>query len=240
MRPILFFLAAIILTGSSCRWTGYKRIKGNGNISSQERSVSRAEKIILKGSYDVEITQGPVTSVKVEADENILPFILISENDGSLVIKSKEHVNLSPTNPIRIYITTSKLEQIQLSGSGNIIGKNKFTGGDKLILKISGSGDIQLEVNAPEVRAEISGSGSMTLQGETQNENITIAGVGDYNADGLKAENAKVSIAGSGDVKVFAENKLDINIAGSGSVFYKGAATVKQHVVGSGDVKKME
>jgi hypothetical protein len=194
----------------------------------------------LKGSYDVEITQGPVTSVKVEADENILPFILISENDGSLVIKSKEHVNFSPTKSIRIYITTSKLEQIQLSGSGNIIGKNKFTGGDKLILKISGSGDIQLEVNAPEVKAEISGSGSMTLQGETQNENITIAGVGDYNANGLKAENAKVSIAGSGDVKVFAENKLDISIAGSGSVFYKGAATVKQHVVGSGEIKKME
>lgn len=240
MKRIFLFLAVITLSLSSCRWFGYKRIKGNGVMVTQDRNITRAERIKLAGSYDVEITQGPVTSVKIEGDENILPYILINEEDGYLTIKSKNHVSFSTEHDIKVYITTAKLEQLQLAGSGNITGKTRFTGGNKLGLKIAGSGDIKLEVNTPQIEAEIAGSGSITLKGETRDESIRISGVGDYNADELKAENAVVKIAGSGDVKVFADMKLDISIAGVGSVFYKGNANVKQHIAGSGEVKKID
>ena len=49
-----------------------------------------------------------------------------------------------------------------------------------------------------------------------------------------------ISNVGSGDVKLFVSTNLDVNIAGVGSVFYKGNPTVKQKVAGSGDVKKIE
>jgi hypothetical protein len=240
MKRIFILFALILMVFSSCRWMGYKRIKGNGNITTQDRSINHAERIKLAGSYDVEITQGSVTSVKVEADDNILPYIVTTEEGGVLVIKSKDHINLVTDHTVKVYITTDKLEQLQLAGSGNIIGKNKFTGGDKLTLKIAGSGDMRLEINTPHIDANISGSGSMTLKGETQDQQIQISGVGDYNADELKSENAVVKIAGSGNVKVFADAVLDVNIAGVGSVYYKGNAAVKQHVAGSGEVKKIE
>ncbi len=240
MKSILMILSIMLISATSCRWIGYKQIKGNGNIVSQDRSVNFAEKIKLAGSFDVEITQGPVTSVKVEADENILPFIFTKEEGGFLVIKTKERVNISTDHTIKVYITTNKIEQLQLAGSGNIIGKNKFTGSNKLTLKIAGSGDMTMDINTPEIIAEIAGSGNITLTGETKDETIKIAGVGDLNAEGLKAENVKVKIAGSGNVKVFADLMLDINIAGVGSVFYKGGATVKQKIAGSGEVKKIE
>lgn len=240
MKHILLFLTVIMLTATSCRWFGYKRVVGNGNLETQDRPVERAERIKLAGSYDVEITQGPTTSVKVEADENILPFILTRSEDGFLIIKSKDHVSLSTDNTIKIFITTPKLEQVNLAGSGNIIGKSKFTGGDKLTLKIAGAGDMKMEVNTPSIEAEIAGSGSMTLTGETRDQRIRISGVGDYIGEALKSENAVVKIAGSGNVKLFAAATLDVNIAGVGSVFYKGSPAVKQHVAGSGEVKKLE
>jgi hypothetical protein len=240
MKHMLLFLTVIMLTATSCRWFGYKRVVGNGNLETQDRPIQRAERIKLAGSYDVEITQGPTTSVKVEADENILPFILTRSEDGFLIIKSKDHVSLSTDNTIKIFITTPKLEQVNLAGSGNIIGKSKFTGGDKLTLKIAGAGDMKMEVNTPSIEAEIAGSGSMTLTGETRDQRIRISGVGDYIGEALKSENAVVKIAGSGNVKLFAAATLDVNIAGVGSVYYKGSPTVKQHVAGSGEVKKLE
>jgi hypothetical protein len=240
MKHILLFLTVIMLTATSCRWFGYKRVVGNGNLETQDRPIQRAERIKLAGSYDVEITQGPTTSVKVEADENILPFILTRSEDGFLIIKSKDHVSLSTDNTIKIFITTPKLEQVNLAGSGNIIGKSKFTGGDKLTLKIAGAGDMKMEVNTPSIEAEIAGSGSMTLTGETRDQRIRISGVGDYIGEALKSENAVVKIAGSGNVKLFAAATLDVNIAGVGSVYYKGSPVVKQHVAGSGEVKKLE
>lgn len=240
MKPFLLLLCLPLLFLTSCRWMGYKTIHGNGNLETETRNIQQAYRIKLAGSYDVEITQGPVTSVKVEADENLLPFILTNENDGFLIIKSKSNVNLSSRHGIRVYITTNKLEEIQLAGSGNIIGKSRFTGGDKLKLKIAGSGDMQLEVNTPSLESEIAGSGTLTLTGETRDQRIQISGVGNYKAGDLKSENATVRIAGSGDVKVFAANTLDIRIAGVGSVYYKGDPVIKQHVSGSGEVKRME
>jgi hypothetical protein len=194
----------------------------------------------MAGSFDVEITQGTTVSVQIEGDENILPYIIVEDRDGYLVIKTKDHINYSATNDIKVFITTPNLEEVILAGSGNITGRSKFSGSDKLIMKIAGSGDMKMEVNTPTVQSEIAGSGSITLTGETKDESIKIAGVGDYNADGLKAENAKISIAGSGDVKVFASAVLDVNIAGAGTVFYKGSPNVKQHVAGSGEVKKID
>ena len=240
MKPIVFYAAILALTCSSCRWMGYKRMSGNGVITSADRNIHFAEKIKLASSFDVEITQGPTTSVRVEADENLQPFIIVTDEAGYLLIKTKDHISISSEHDIKIYITTNKLEQIQLAGSGNVIGKNKFSGSNKLTLKIAGSGDIRMEVNTPEIVSDIAGSGTITLKGETKDETIHISGVGNYNANELKAENAKVKIAGSGDVKVFAEATLDISIAGVGSVYYKGAAAVKQHIAGSGEVKKIE
>ena len=240
MKRILFLLALVAITCSSCNFLGFRRIKGNGVLSTVTRDINNAKNIKLAGSYDVEITQGPVTSVKVEADENIIPYIITREEGGYLVIRSRDNVSFSTEHNIKIYITTGKLEKLHLAGSGNIIGKNKFTGGNKLELKIAGSGDIKMDVNTPDIEADIAGSGSITLSGETKDERIKISGVGDYNADQLKAESANIKIAGSGNVKVFADMNLDVSIAGLGSVFYKGAPSIKQNIAGSGEVKKIE
>lgn len=240
MKRIFILCCLVIVAFSSCRWSGYKRVKGSGNIITEDRHISAATKIKLSGSYDVEITQGGSTSVKVEADDNFMPYIITDEEDGVLVIKSRDNINFFSDHNIKIYIVTDRLEGVQLAGSGNITGKNKFTGGNKMMLKIAGSGDMKLELNTPSVDAEIAGSGTMTLSGETRDQLIRISGVGDYNAEGLKTENTTVRVAGSGDVKVFADGNLDINITGVGSVYYKGAATVRQHVAGSGEVKRID
>jgi hypothetical protein len=239
MKQLASILAIVVLF-SSCRMFGYKHIEGNGNIITQARNVGKATKVKLAGSFDVELTPGSVTKVEVVGDDNILPFIYTEEKDGFLVVKSKDYLTYNSTEGIKIKITTPQLENLQLAGSGNIIGQGKFTGSDKLILKIAGSGDIKLEVNTPKIEADIAGSGSINLSGETKDETIKIAGSGDYLTEGLMAENATIRIAGQGDVKVFTSTTLDIHIAGSGTVYYKGNPTIKQKVAGSGDIKKLD
>lgn len=236
MKQLIAILLALVIF-SSCR---FRHVQGNGVISTETRSAINANRIKMAGNFDVEITQGPTISVKIEGDENLLPYFIVENRGGYLVIKSRDYFSYSSTEGIKVFITTPNLEEVILAGSGNITGKSKFTGSDKLVLKIAGSGDIKMDVNTPDVFSEIAGTGSITLSGETKDETIKIAGVGEYRAADLKAENAKVHIAGSGDVKVFAALQLDVNIAGSGSVYYKGSPNVKQKVAGSGEVKKVE
>lgn len=239
MKYSTTLLTFLVLIASCCLF-GCRHIKGNGIITTETRHITNASRVKLAGSFDVEIIQGANTSVEVEGDENILPHIITREENGYLVIKSEDHISYSSTGDIKIHITTPRLEEALLAGSGNITGKGKFIGADKLKLKIAGSGDIRMEVNTPTIESEIAGSGSITLSGETRDESIKIAGVGNYHAENLKSENAKVKIAGSGDVNVFAASQLDVNIAGSGSVNYKGNPAIKQKMAGSGEIKKID
>lgn len=238
MRSFLLAIAIITLANSCIFWG--ERVKGNGIVTVEERTGLQAHKIKLAGFMDVELSQGAGTTVKVEADENLQEYIITKMEDGVLVIKMRNNVNFINSNRMKVYITTDRLEQLSLSGSGNIIGTNKFTGADQLKLRVSGVGDLKLDLNSPSLDASISGSGSLQLAGETRDAKIQISGVGDCNASNLKAENATVKIAGSGDVKIFADTKLDISISGIGSVYYKGAANVSQKISGSGEVKRLE
>jgi len=234
----LFILLIVAASFSSCDFMG-KPIKGNGNLHTESRNISSAQKIKLAGSYDVELSQGG-TSLKIEADENLLPYIETYNEGDWLVIKTKEGYHLSSGNQIKILVSTDKLEAVKLAGSGNVIGKTKFTGSDNVEIGIAGNGNANLEVNTPKVKTSIAGNGDVVLSGETKEEEIRIAGHGDCKAENLKSENAVVHIAGSGNAKVDVANKLEIHIAGSGDVFYKGNPTIEQHVAGSGNIKKME
>ena len=66
----------------------------------------------------------------------------------------------------------------------------------------------------PKLNSHITGSGNLHISGETKDVDVHISGSGNYDGPGLKAENASVHIAGSGDANLFADYKLKASIAG--------------------------
>lgn len=237
LRAFALLLLAAIIT--SCNWIG-KTVHGDGNIVSEKRNVKKAEKIVIKGNFDIVLISGAETSVVVETDENLQHLVLMSESNDELVFKTKRKFNIKSDHGIKIIITTPKLSGVHLAGSGNITGKGKFVGAKELKIDIAGQGDVNLDVNTPQIEVEIAGSGNVTLAGETKKAKFDIAGTGDCNAEALKSEISSIKIAGNGNVKVFADVQLDIKIMGSGDVFYKGNAEVSQKIVGAGNVKKID
>ena len=237
---ILLTAFVVVVAFASCFNPLKKTITGSGNVTSDERSLGSFTEIKCSGSYDVQLTQGDPASVKIETDDNLMPYILFDVDGNELHIHSKDNVSLKPTNKIKLIITTSKVEAFSLSGSGDVATTNKLTGADHLNLDISGAGTMHFDVNTPTIHSNISGTGDIFLTGETRNSKIEIAGNGNYHAEDLKAENASVHIAGSGDARLFADSTLDINIAGVGNVYYKGDASITQNIAGSGKIKKIE
>jgi hypothetical protein len=236
ISSLLFVLFLICL--SSCINMG-RRVNGNGHVATETRSVNATDRINVRGSIDVILDEGP-SSVKVEADENLIPYIVTDIHNGWLDVRTEDHVNLNSHNKITVYVTTPTLSAVKISGSGNVSSSKKFQANDKMDLSVAGSGDIDCDVNAPAVNASITGSGNIKVGGETKEVNVHITGGGDYDGSNLKAENATVNITGSGDVNLFADATLDVKITGSGSVKYKGNATVHQKVIGSGSVDRMQ
>ena len=122
-------------------------------------SVRRPEKE-LRGFQKLELAPGEKQTLIIKTDDNILPLIETDVSGQKLTISHGKHY-LRPT-VFEVFITVNNLEKVAISGSGNVRGKNRFVA-EAFYAEISGSGDMDLEVETDRLETKISGSGSILL-----------------------------------------------------------------------------
>ncbi len=236
-------LPAAVLVGFG---VAFAPLSGQAATATETRSVPEFTAIAASGSVNLSISQGPVASVQVSADDKILSQIETVVEAGkrgpTLLIRLKREGSgwswgWSNTGPIKVVVVTPKLTGLASSGSGDIRVDALQT--PTLQLSVSGSGNALLVgLNTDELGISIAGSGDVRGDGRATKLSISVAGSGDVRLAELRSDEVTVKIAGSGDAAVQAQKTLTVSIAGSGDVSYAGEATVKSSVAGSGTVKK--
>lgn len=234
-------LSLVMALSVSCSAQWGKRIKGNGNTVTIDRSVGEYDAVALAGWFDVDLVAGKEGEITLEGESNLLEHIKTEVKDGKLVIKTEKGVNLKPSSwddGIRITVPIESISSLSLSGSGDIVGK-KTIKTDNFKTAMSGSGDITISVQANSVEASMSGSGDITLSGSTHDFEATISGSGDIKAYDLEADNVAATVSGSADIKVTANKMLKARVSGSGDIKYRGNPDkVDTKTSGSGDISK--
>lgn len=225
-----------MLAGSGC--AAYECEPGSGNVESETRTVEPFHSVDSRISGDVFVEQGGESSLKIEAEDNLLPLLETRVENGVLVIQAEKCIR--PLKPIKVYAGMDEVRSLSLSGSGDITGTTPIDS-ENLELAIIGSGDMEMEVKASSLKSRISGSGDFHLEGDAATHEIEIDGSGDVDALGLRTEVTRVRIYGSGNAKVYTDRELDVEIGGSGSVFYWGdPEKFNTQVSGSGKVEKID
>ena len=91
MKKLLFLLLALVTIKSFAAW---ETVTGNGVMKTESRDVKGYTGIALQGSMNVQLSYGNTSTITVEADENLLPYIETFVENGNLVIRAKNKVNL--------------------------------------------------------------------------------------------------------------------------------------------------
>jgi len=241
MKKFVLLLLPVSMLFASCLYFGGKKVKGNGHIETDERSVSSFHSVEVRGAIDVYVSQGALQPVKIETDENLLKYVEVEQHGEKVVIKNRHGYNIRPTQKVKVFVTSPDYRSLQVSGACNIIGQTKISTSEALDLSVSGAGDIKMEVDAPKLSADISGSGTVDLKGQTKDFELGLSGAGKARCFEMLSENTEVDISGAGSADVYASVKLDAEVSGAGSVKYKGnASNVNQQVSGAGSVKKAD
>lgn len=235
LSAIFTFIA--FMTTSCIIVVNGKSAQGSGNIITEEREVSEFNKVHLKGSGNVFLIPGEKQALTIKTDDNIMPLIETAVSGDKLTISHGKHY-LRPT-VFDVFITVKDLAGVAISGSGDISGKGRFVT-DTFYAEISGSGDMDLEVETDKLGSKISGSGSIRLAGKAQDYRVSISGSGEINAFDVQAQTVSVKISGSGDCRVHAAESLDAKISGSGDVYYKGRPRINTKISGSGSLKSRD
>jgi hypothetical protein len=212
-------------------------ISGNGDVRDEKRNIPNIHTVKTSGSIDIEIKSGDSYSLSVEDDENLLPYLITEVNDGVLNIHYKNGYNIN-NDHAKVYVSAPSLDKIITSGSGDISGNGIIKNANQIDFNLSGSGDVDAQVDAPSIKVTGSGSGNIKLAGRTKDFNCKVSGSGDVNCGNLQSENTEITISGSGNAHVFASVHLVARTSGSGDIYYLGNPQSPEiHTSGSGTVQ---
>jgi len=249
---MLLFFASL----TSCEDMWNHCVDGNGQRTSETRELPAFERIQVNGDFDVEVDTGRVSSVLVEADENLLGHIVTHVSGDKLIIESKNGSCLRPVHPIEITVNSPVVRGMDMNGSGNLSCFGLQT--DELLVRLAGSGQVECyqlqassvnyelegsgsinsSVTAENLAALLEGSGEIRLNGTAVSSDLRIIGSGRIKAGQLNTDACVAYISGSGTLDTDVNHALDVTIIGSGIVYYSGNPVVESYISGSGKVIK--
>ena len=236
-----WMMGAVLALGlGGCSWQDDVKVSGAGALVEQQHPLGREVTRVLAGvPANIQLVAGEARGIHIRVQENLLPYLELSEKDDKLEIEVKEGYRLAPSEPLEITITLPELHELALAGTGN--GELHDFKGNELVLSVAGTGDIVasgLEMNRLE--GNIAGLGNLDLgQVSVRVVELNSAGAGGVKGAGLASEEVEVSIAGSGEVEVRAQSRLKIEIAGAGAVNYWGSPALTSEIAGSGQVSRL-
>jgi len=201
-------------------------VKGNGEVTKEERTVQPFTEIAISGVFDVILTQGSTEKVEVETDSNLQEFVVV-ENDGNKLLLRNEKVKIKKSTKMKVYVTVKDLSMIRNTGVGDVIGKSSFKF-NKLELDFSNVGDASLDVECEELFVEYNGVGDVTLKGSAKTSAINSSGVGNVKAYELEVGTMVIKHTGVGDANINVSESLILDFQGVGNVYYKGNPKEKE------------
>ena len=219
---VFSFFAILSISLPSCVYSydgNRESIKGNGNVVTQDRNIQSFNKIIIKGTFNVVLSQAEQEKISVQADENLLDIIQTKVENNSLIVDVKKDFAIKKYTKHTIYITLNSIDKLIFSGAGNLECASKLSLDDVKIVN--------------------SGVGNMHLKGQAQDVSISNSGVGNINASEFATENIKVTNSGVGFIHVNASNRFDFSVSGVGNIFYTGDGEIGNKTVsGIGKIKR--
>jgi hypothetical protein len=240
MKKIVLFSLVIFVFATGCREIAGRRVKGSGHIITENRTATGFNSIDVSGAIDVFVKQDSTTSVKVEADDNILEYIEVHTEGSTLEIYTENNINLRPSNKIKVYISNPLYKEFQVSGASSVRCENEITSADALDVGLSGASEGSLELNAPKVSVNLTGASNASVKGKTKDFEGSVSGASEIRGFDLLSENANVDASGASHIEIYASVKIDGQASGASSVNYKGNAQSSVEKSGASSVNKKD
>ena len=237
MRSLLLLLGVLTLSTSSCWFEddddNRDCLVGVGPEVTEELPVSNFKEIELTLPAQVFLTQGPEFNVTVIGRANIIDNINLNVVNDRWEIFPRDCV--SDLGNMQFFITLPELEAIEVTGPGDIISENTFVVGD-LDIQLTGTGQVDLDLEADDIEIENSGTADITLSGTADELEYRLTGTGNLNAFDLPVREAFIRVTGTGDAEVQVSDQLTVQIVGTGIVFYRGNPNRDVSITGTGSV----
>jgi hypothetical protein len=230
LLTIFTLIFALLL--SSC---SVFNVVGSGKVVSEERQISSIESISIGSSMNLIIEQNGNESIKIEAPQDIIPYITTEMVDGELQIEIKP-VRFMSISSINCYVSVKDLNAIRVSSSASVKCDNLNT--ENLLVEMASSSKGSLTVDVTNLDLRIASSANLTISGKAGLQNTEVNSSGKLNAYDLISKDCKIEVQSSGSANINITDNLDAIVHSSATVNYKGNPKVTSDIASAGSLKK--
>jgi hypothetical protein len=248
-------LAVLTLLSSCISSQSFFPVKGNGDTVEKTFNTTDFHGIEVSGGFDVTLTQGTSEGVTVSAQENLFEYIQVEVVQG--VLKIYTDGNLMPTRSMKAQIAFKNLDQLRVSGGGDVVSQTDINVQD-LDIELSGGGNLTTIIKADMLNCRLSGGGDARIDGNVTKYDINMSGGGDLVSSmdagtvfchlsgggnltlksGKEADEVNIDLAGGGNADANINTALlKCSVSGGGNADFSGKASQMEiNINGGGDI----
>lgn len=192
----------LILICLSFSLNAQQKLKGNKDVTTEDRNISDFTKIEIIDDFEVFLVYNSKQSVSVEADSNLQGEITTEVKNGTLVIKTE--ANIRRTKALKVHLKVNKsLKEIYAYNNAKLISKNLIII-DTLRIFAYDNVDINLKLNSKILR--INGTKSSEFEMQILSDEVFIRNEDQCTLKGT---------IDTQDMNIEAMNKTSITLKGS-------------------------
>jgi Putative auto-transporter adhesin, head GIN domain len=210
-RITISVLATFVVLVTGCGWPG---IRGNGHITTDQRTVTAFSEIEADGAFQIEWRSG-APALSITTDENLLPYIENRTIDNRLRLHS--HDRIWPTQGVKIVVSSPTRSAAKLTGATRLTAT---------------------QLSGAKFAVESTGAARVTLDGTVDELLADMTGASELNARSLQTKTAEISTTGAANADIAVSDTLKVSITGAGKVTYSGnPPTIEKHITGAGSIR---
>ncbi|MEA2077330.1 MAG: head GIN domain-containing protein [Candidatus Marinimicrobia bacterium] len=260
------FLIVLFLFACDFDIKRVERITVSGEIVKQEMNFDDFSEIVIAGPIDIVLDQNGGSGIEIETYESLMELFRAEMHEDALVLYlldttftasfniETDYEELSrkallsgsrlkwPNNEkvLKVHLSFTDIEKIQVIGECDMRTAQTLET-KELKLEVAGALHLEADLEVESFNAEIAGAGNLNVQGKTKEFHVECAGAGTIRAYEFIAENVKLEIAGVCNAQVYAGKSIDAEIAGMGTIRYKGnPEKISFEKAGIGSMKSAE
>lgn len=238
-----------------------------GNVVTETYPIkSNYTAISVTNMIEVVLVDAPKNSIRVEADERLMPYLQIVVKNGVLVLNfddqreverlRKRNLNLADT---RVYISARGVDTFTASGMSEFEADMPIAASTITIsasgmssidfekvecktfkLSISGKTEVDAQVQADKCNISVSGMSEVDLDGRVNHISLKLSGMSEVSLDELHARTAEVYVSGMSEAEVNASESITGGVSGMSNLTTCGSAKVKVSTSGGGSHKHIK
>ncbi len=211
--------------------------------ATEQREVSLFNTVDFRGIGRLILSQGEKRSVTVTASEVVLPHVRTEVRDGVLIVSFRWWpgmlFRIAEMKTLEVQLIVEELAGLKVSGAGVVQSREKIQV-KEMDIRLTGAGEISLELQGRRIRTRLTGAGSIVLWGEAEEQEIHLTGAGSIQAENLVTRGVRVRTSGVGECRVHATETLDAKLSGAGSIRYRGNPKIQSRMTGLGTLATMD